>query len=309
MESERRHPLLFTLGSNPNLARRTSILAGLPLSRAYAGHYADGESFDKPLEDVAGRDCYLIHSTSRPVNERLMDLLVFIDALVRAQARSITAIVPYFGYARQDRIVESGDPVSGLLVGKMLHAAGLTRLVTVDFHSLKLLNEFPLPHMNLTAEGLFAKRFASLLKEEGIASEDVAIVGPDKGSRPRISQFAQNFKGSAIVYADKSRPRPNQAVVHDIHGDVAGKTCLVFDDMIDTAGTIGETVKALYAKGAASVHVAATHGIFSGDAQKTLSGIGIRSLFVSDSIEREKPIGEIVSLAPLLANFITKDRR
>ncbi|MCI2110775.1 MAG: ribose-phosphate pyrophosphokinase [Bacilli bacterium] len=309
MESERTHPLLFTLGSNPSLARGTSILAGLPLSKAYAGHYADGESFDKPLDDVAGRDCYLIHSTSRPVNERLMDLLVFVDALVRANARSITAIVPYFGYARQDRIVEPGDPVSGLLVGKMLRAAGLTRLVTVDFHSLKLLDEFPLPHVNLTAEGLFAKRFASLLKEEGVTEGDVAIVGPDKGSLPRISQFAQNFKGSAIAFADKSRPRPNQAVVHGIHGDVAGKTCLVFDDMIDTAGTIGETVKALYAKGAAGVHVAATHGIFSGEAQKTLSGIGIRSLFVSDSIEREKPVGEIVSLAPLLADFILKDRR
>jgi len=230
MESKRLPPLLFTLGSNPNLARQTSILTGLSLSDTKIGHYADGEIFAKVRCDVTGRDCYVIHSTCNPVNENVMTLLLFVDALKQSGAKTITIIMPYFGYARQDRVVNSGDSVGGLLVGTMLATAGANRVISVDFHSLKLLAKFPLEHDNLTAENLFAKRFLQLLEERKLANSDVVAVSTDHGGLERVAQFALNFPGCTTGYADKVRPAANVATVQAIHGNVKGKVAIIFDD-------------------------------------------------------------------------------
>ena len=307
MESKRLNPLLFTLGSNTNLARQTSILTGLSLSDTKIGHYADGETFAKVRCDVAGRDCYVIHSTGRPVNDNVMKLLLFVDALKNAGAGSITLITPYFGYARQDRIVNPGDSVGGLLVGTMLEKAGAKRIISVDFHSLALMNKFPLEHVNLTAESLFAKRFQELLSERKISNENVVLVSTDHGGLQRVAEFAANFKGAATAYADKFRPHANAATVQAIHGEVKGKLCIIFDDMIDTAGTLHEVAKALFNEGATDVWVSATHGIFSGEAMNLIKEAGIKTLLVSDTIEQPLEIGEVVSIAPLIADFILND--
>jgi ribose-phosphate pyrophosphokinase len=307
MESKRLPPLLFTLGSNPNLARQTSILTGLSLSETKIGHYADGECYAKVRCDVTGRDCYIIHSTCNPVNENVMTLLLFVDALKQSGAKTITIIMPYFGYARQDRVVNPGDSVGGLLVGTMLATAGANRVISCDFHSLKLLAKFPLEHDNLTAENLFAKRFIQLLEERKLANSDVVAVSTDHGGLERVAQFALNFPGCTTGYADKVRPAANIATVQAIHGNVKGKVAIIFDDMIDTAGTLHEVAKALYKEGAKDVWVAATHGIFSKNAQDLIIEAGIKTLLVSDSIEQPLKVGEVVSIAPLLADFILND--
>lgn len=307
MEIPRLKPLLFTLGFNPNLAEQTSKLTGLPLINVPVGHFADGETIVKAPYDVSGRDCFVLHSTCPPVNERLMELLVFTDALRRNGARSIISLMPYFGYARQDRILNPGDPITGLLVSQLLQTSGVTKIVMVDFHSSRLLSAFPFPHVNLSAEELFAKRFQETVLEKGLRNSDLSIVSTDRGAIERTAVFARHFPGASTAHAEKIRPAANVALVQNIQGNVDGKTCLIYDDIIDTAGTLRAAIEALYRKGAKDVWVAATHGLFSDDAVKNLSGLQISELLISDSIERTSPVGETVSLAPLLSDYILND--
>jgi ribose-phosphate pyrophosphokinase len=304
MDHRKQTPLLFTLGSNPDLSKKVSALLALPLAPVKVSHFADGEVFAKPLLSVKDRDCFILHSTFRPVSERLMELLVFTDALKNGGARHITAIMPYFGYSRQDRILEEGDPVTGLLVSKMLQGAGIDDFVTVDFHSLRLLDQFPMPHANLSAAPLFAERFGQELRKRNIPFSDVAIVSPDKGGLKRTQEFSSYFPGSSLAYADKKRPYPNKALVEAIEGDVKGKLCLVLDDIIDTAGTLSEVVKTLASNGAKETWVAATHGVFSGQAPVLIQEARIKTLLVTDTIESSSSEGEILSVAPLIAGYI-----
>ncbi len=304
MDNRKQTPLLFTLGSNPDLSKKVSALLDLPLTPVKISHFADGEVFAKPLVSVKGRDCLVLHSTYRPVSERLMDLLVFIDALKNDEARHITAIMPYFGYSRQDRILEEGDPITGLLVSKMLQGAGVDDFVTVDFHSLRLLEQFPMPHANLSAIPLFAERFKQELLKRKISFSDVTVVSPDRGGLKRAQEFSSYFPTSTFAYADKKRPCPNKAFVESIAGNVKGKLCLVVDDIIDTAGTLSEVVKALTANGATETWVAATHGIFSNQAATLIQAAGVKTLLVSDTIEAAAKEGETLSVAPLIAKYI-----
>jgi ribose-phosphate pyrophosphokinase len=304
MDHRKQTPLLFTLGSNPDLSKKVSAFLGWPLAPVKVSHFADGEAFAKPLTNVKGRDCFILQSTFRPVSERLMDLLVFTDALKNGQAHHITAIIPYFGYSRQDRIIEEGDPVSGLLVSKLLQGAGIDDFVTVDFHSLSLLSQFPMPHVNLSAAKLFADGFGQELAKRNIPFSDVAIVSPDKGGLRRTQEFSSYFPGSTLAYADKRRPAPNQALVESIKGDVQGKLCLVLDDIIDTAGTLSEVVKALSLNGAKETWVGATHGVFSGQAPVLIREAQVKMLLVTDTIESSSSEGEILSVAPLIAEYI-----
>lgn len=303
------HPLLFTLGSNRDLAWQTSRLTGLPLSSVDLSHYADGETFAKIKDDVKGCHVYLIQSTFSPVNERLMDLLDFADAAKRAGARKLTAIVPYYGYARQDRVVERGDPVTGMLVGKLMKAAGVDTLVVVDFHSLSLLEQLPLKSINLSAASLFAEALKPVLKKNGVKESELSIVATDHGGIRRVKELSAYFPQAGLAYADKVRPAPNEARVEKVLGDVRGRVCLIYDDIIDTAGTLREVVKALEKEGAKDVYVAATHGVYSSGCLENLSSIREGRLYTSDSIERDPPIGEVVSLSPLLASYIEKDAK
>lgn len=298
---------LFTGNANPPLAEGIAKHLDKPLARAKVQRFSDGETAIEVGENVRGIDTFIIQPTSQPANDSLMEILILSDALRRASAGSITAVMPYFGYARQDRIVNPGDSVGGLLVGTMLEKAGAKRIISVDFHSLALMNKFPLEHVNLTAESLFAKRFQELLSEKKIPNENVVLVSTDHGGLQRVAEFAANFKGAATAYADKFRPHANAATVQAIHGEVKGKLCIIFDDMIDTAGTLHEVAKALFNEGATDVWVSATHGIFSGEAMNLIKEAGIKTLLVSDTIEQPLEIGEVVSIAPLIADFILND--
>jgi len=300
----RRLPLLFTLGSNPSLSREVSALLKTPLSPVKVAHFADGEVFAKPLCPVEGQDCFIIHSTFSPVSERVFDLLVFIDALHNAKAKRIFVLIPYFGYARQDRIIDPGDPISGLLVAKLLQSAGADEIVTLDFHSMKLLDQFPFPHTNYSATALFAERIGKEIKDEKIPLKDICVVSPDAGGIGRAKEFAAHLGTKDIAFAKKSRPTPNHAVVHSIEGEIAKKICIVVDDIIDTAGTLCAVVRALSDNGASEVWVAASHGIFSGQASEIITASPIKHLYVTNSIESAHSQGEIVSIAPLLADFI-----
>jgi ribose-phosphate pyrophosphokinase len=304
MERESQAPLLFTLGANPNVSHEVSILLNVPLAPNKVTHFADGETFAKPMCSVTNRHCVIIHSTFNPVSARLMDLLVFVDALKNAHAASITAIIPYFGYARQDRIIEEGDPISGLLVGKILQTAGVDRIVVVDFHSMKLLDQFPEEHINLTAAPIFAHRFTEDLAEAKILTNNVCVVSPDHGGLSRAQNFAANFEGAGFAYAIKNRPQPNKAVIEGIEGDFKGKLCLIIDDIIDTAGTLSEVAKFLLANGAKEVWVAATHGIFSGRAADLIKEAGIKKVYIANTIESNQERAEILSIAPVIADYI-----
>lgn len=297
-------PLLFTLGANPNVSHEVSILLNLAIAPNKVTHFADGETFAKPLCSVKDRDCVIIHSTFNPVSARLMDLLVFVDALKNAQAASITAIIPYFGYARQDRIIEEGDPISGLLVGKILQTAGVNRIVVMDFHSLRLLGLFPEEHINLTAAPIFGHRFLQDLDEAGISTKNVCVVSPDHGGLARAQNFAASFEGASFAYAIKNRPQPNKAVIEGVEGDFKGRLCLIIDDIIDTAGTLSEVAKYLLANGASQVWVAATHGIFSGRAADLIAEAGIKKVYIANTIESNQERAEILSIAPVLADYI-----
>ena len=304
MEQESQAPLLFTLGANPTVSHEVSTLLNLPLAPNKVTHFADGETFAKPLCPVTNRHCIIIHSTFNPVSARLMDLLVFVDALKNADAASITAIIPYFGYARQDRIIEEGDPISGLLVGKILQTAGVDRIVVMDFHSMKLLDRFPEEHINLSAAPIFAHRFLEDLDEAKIMANNVCVVSPDHGGLTRAQNFAANFEGAGFAYAIKNRPQPNRAVIEGIEGDFKGKLCLIIDDIIDTAGTLSEVAKFLLANGAKEVWVAATHGIFSGRAVELIKEANIKKVYIANTIESNQERAEILSIAPIIADYI-----
>jgi ribose-phosphate pyrophosphokinase len=227
MLSQHQEPLLFTLGANPNVAREVSLLLNLNLAPNKVTHFADGETFAKPLCNVTGQDCIIIHSTFNPVSARLMDLLVFVDALKNANAKSITAVIPYFGYARQDRIIDPGDPISGLLVAKILATAGVNEIVVVDFHSLKLLAQFPEDHVNLTASPIFAQRFLHDLDEARIPTQfRLRRLARSRRLGLAPKTFAGNFEGSCFAYAIKNRPQPNKAVIEKVDGDYQGKALL-----------------------------------------------------------------------------------
>jgi ribose-phosphate pyrophosphokinase len=304
MREQHLEPLLFTLGANPSVSHEVSLLLNLPLSPNKVTHFADGETFAKPLCSVADRDCLIIHSTYNPVSARLMDLLVFVDALKHANAKSITAVIPYFGYARQDRIIDPGDPISGLLVANILATAGVNEIVVVDFHSMKLLDQFPEAHVNLTAASIFAQRFLHDLDEANIPSNSVCIVSPDHGGLSRAETFAKNFEGSSFAYAIKNRPQPNKAVIEKVEGDYQGRLCLILDDIIDTAGTLSAVGKFLLANGAKEVWAAGTHGIFSGRASENIKESGIKKTYISNTIESNQERTEILSIAPIIADYI-----
>jgi ribose-phosphate pyrophosphokinase len=307
MESETEAPLLFTLGSNPELSGQVSSRLRVAVSPVKRSHFADGEVFVKPLCPVENRVCYIIHSTYNPVGERLMELLVFIDALKRAKAKKIVAIMPYYGYARQDRIIDPGDPITGLLTANLLKEAGADGLVTIDFHSARLLAEMPFPVHNLTALPLFADRFKDELFQVKTPYEDICVVSPDHGGMIRAQSFSESFPGSTFAYAEKKRPEPNKATVEAVHGEVKGKLCLIIDDIIDTAGTLSEVVKVLFQSGAKDVWAAATHGVFSGNAEENMKKAGVHNVITSNTIEANPKIGKTVSVAPVIADFIQKD--
>lgn len=289
---------LFTGNSNRPLAEAIAKDLKMQLSEAEVGRFSDGEINVHIGETVRGRDVFIIQSTSQPVNENLMELLVMIDAARRASAGRITAVIPYFGYARQDRKARARDPITARLVADLIQRAGADRILTMDLHAPQIQGFFDIPVDHLIGGPLLYKYFTPYV------NDDFVVVSPDVGSVARARQVAQKLNCSMAII-DKRRPKANQLEVMNIIGDVKGKTCLMVDDMIDTAGTICQGAEALHNNGATTVYACCTHAVMSGPAIERISKSHISKLVVLDTIDipEEKRIDkiEIVSVAKLFA--------
>ena len=279
----------------------------LPLGDCTVTTFADGEVSLTINESVRGSDVFLVQSTCKPVNNNLMELLIMIDACKRASAGRVTAVIPYFGYARQDRKAKSRDPISAKLVANMIVAAGADRVLTMDLHASQIQGFFDIPVDNLLGNPVFVDYYA---KKFGEKCEDMVVVSPDVGSVARARTFAQKLHMSLAI-VDKRRQKANQCEVMNVIGDVAGKDCILFDDMIDTAGSICNAAKAIVEVGGAnSVYACASHGVLSGPALERLSASVIKEVALLNTIPETMGEGcdkiKYLSVAPMFAEAIER---
>lgn len=294
---------VFSGNSNRPLAEAICKQLGLSLSSIDVGHFSDGETTVHINETVRGRDVFIIQSTSFPVNENLMELLVMIDAFRRASAGRITAVIPYFGYARQDRKARPRDPITAKLVADIITSAGADRVLTVDLHAAQIQGFFDIPVDHLVGGPILYNHFKQMAKDD----EDFVVVSPDIGSVGRARNVAAKLNASMAI-VDKRRPKANQVEIMNIIGDVKDKTCLLVDDMIDTAGTIVLGAEAIKKAGAKHVYACCTHGVLSGPAIERIQNSCIEKLVCLDTINipEEKRIDKIkiLSVDKLLAKAI-----
>ena len=292
---------IFALSSNQDLANSIADILGTKVGKCDVHHFADGEILVEIGESVRGKDVFIVQSTSNPVTENLMEVLVLADALKRASAKEITAVIPYFGYARQDRKAKPRQPITSRLVADLLTVAGVNRVVTVDLHARQIQGFFDIPVDEMEALPLICKYF----KNKNI--DDLCIVSPDHGGATRARKMSEALD-CPIAIIDKRRPKPNVAEVMGIIGDVAGKNCILVDDMIDTAGTIVAGASVLKENGAKDVYIACTHGVLSGPAIDRLKACVAKEIVVTDTINipESKKFDRLVeiSVAELLAHTI-----
>ncbi len=299
---------VFCGNSNPKFAQTICDELGIPMGKAEVKHFADGEASVSLEETVRGADVFLVQSTCKPVNDHLMELLVMIDACRRASAGRITAVIPYFGYARQDRKAKSRDPISAKLVANMLTAAGADRILTMDLHASQIQGFFDIPLDHLLGNVSFVDYYLKKFPEDQYNHEDFVVVSPDVGSVGRARNFAAKVHmGLAIV--DKRRPKANVSEVMNIIGDVKGKTCILYDDMVDTAGSLCNAARALVEIGGAKeVYACATHGVLSGPAYERLEDSPIQEMVFLNTIPElgNTPSGKIkfLDVAPVFARAI-----
>ena len=292
---------VFTGSSNPDLADMICKNLGISLGKSTVTAFADGECSISINEPVRGVDVFIVQSTCKPVNDSLMELLVMIDAMKRASAGRITAVIPYFGYARQDRKAKARDPISAKLVANLLTVAGADRVLTMDLHAAQIQGFFDIPVDNLYGAPLFATHY---LRRFGYGREDMVVVSPDVGSVARARSFAMKM-GLGLAIVDKRREKANSSEVMNIIGNVEGKTCLLLDDMVDTAGTIAGACHVLQDAGAKSVTVVATHGVLSGPAIDRINDSVIDELLLLDTIPypKDKPACDKIHYLPVAPMF------
>ncbi len=294
---------IFTGNANPALAASIAAELQTPLGEICVKQFADGEIFVKIEESARGQDIFLVQPTCFPVNDNLMELLIMIDAFRRASARRITVVLPYYGYARQDKKIKPREPVTARLVANLITQAGASRVLCLDLHAGQIQGFFDLPVDHLYAGPLIAEH----LKAEGLYDGTTVVVSPDVGGVARARALAEHLKTSIAIIA-KRRPEPNQVEIMEIIGDVSGKVCIMVDDMIDTGGSIVQGAEALMDRGAIGVHACCTHAILSGKAVERVHCSPLRSLVVTDTIPlpetKRHPKIKVVSVAPLLANAI-----
>ena len=299
---------IFTGNSNPEFAMTVCKELGLPLGKSTVKTFADGEASVSLEETVRGADVFLINSTCKPVNDHLMELLVMIDACRRASAGRITAVIPYFGYARQDRKAKSRDPISAKLVANMITAAGADRVVTMDLHAAQIQGFFDIPVDHLLGNPTFVQYYMDKFPEDKFNHDEFVVVSPDVGSVTRARAFAAKVHmGLAIV--DKRRQKANECEVMNVIGDVKGKTCILFDDMVDTAGSLCNAANALVQVGGAkAVYACATHGVLSGPAFERIEKSVIQEMVFHNTIPvpADCPCSKIKTLdvAPIFARCI-----
>jgi ribose-phosphate pyrophosphokinase len=296
---------LIAGNSNPPLAEAIASYLDLTPVKADVRRFSDDEIFVEVQENVRGEDMFVLQSTSAPANDNLMELLIIIDALRRASARRITAVIPYFGYARQDRKVGPRTPISAKLVANLITEAGANRVLTVDLHAGQIQGFFDIPTDNLFAMPVIVKDIAENLK-----GKDPMVVSPDVGGVVRARALATRLN-TDLAIVDKRREKAGQSEVMNIIGDVEGRTCILIDDIVDSGGTLCNAANALLKNGATDVYAYATHGVLSGKAVERISGSALKSMVVTDSIEATREMIACanirrISIAPLMGEAMRR---
>lgn len=295
---------LKIISGNANRPLAEAIVKELsvPLTKARVTHFSDGEIQVKIEDNVRGADCFVIQPTCYPVNENIMELLIIADALRRASARRITAVVPYYGYGRQDRKAEPRVPISAKLVANLIVASGVHRMLAMDLHAGQIQGFFDIPVDHLYGTPVFLKYFRDK------KFEDLVVVSPDAGGVERARAFAKHLNADLAI-VDKRRPRPNEAAIMNIIGEVKGKTAIILDDLVDTAGTLTKVAAAIKGKGATRVLASCSHGVLSGAAIQRIEESPIEELIITDSIPLDGKKSDkikVLGIAPLLAEAIKR---
>lgn len=294
---------LFAGNSHPELAEEIASIMGKPLGKATVTTFSDGEISVNLWESVRGVDVFIIQSTCDPVNNNLMEMLIMIDSMKRASAGRINVVLPYYGYARQDRMAKARDPITAKLVADLLMVAGADRVITMDLHAAQIQGYFNIPVDHLVGLPILTKYY------EKLGLEDLVIVSPDHGSVPRARKMAEPLN-VPIAIVDKRRPEPNKSEIMNIIGDIKGKNCILIDDMIDTAGTITNAANAIKELGAKSVRACATHPVLSGPAIQRIQDSAIEELVLLNTIplpeEKKLPCIKTLSVAPIFAEAMQR---
>ena len=302
--------LVFSLTSNVELTNKVCQILGIEASKSEVHHFADGECLATSLEDVRSKKVYIIQSTSKPVNDRIMETLIFIDGVKRANCREVTVIMPYYGYARQDRIAHINEAISGKLVADWVTNVGVKRVLTVGLHTPQIQGFFGVPADNLSPSYLFAKYINKKYDTSKLnITHNLAIVAPDHGALHRARDLSNFIPHTSIVVIDKRRPKPNVAEITNVVGDIEGKTCIMVDDIIDTGGTICAGAKVLMERGAKEVIICCSHALFNGNAlEKFENADYIKEVVVTDTIEHPEFKGSskitVISIAEMIADCI-----
>ncbi|WP_457944339.1 ribose-phosphate diphosphokinase [Caproiciproducens sp. LBM24188] len=297
---------IFAANSNQRVAKQIAECLGLPMGKSEVGTFSDGEISVSLFESVRGSDCFIVQSTCAPVNNNLMELLIMIDAMKRASAARITAVMPYFGYARQDRKAKARDPISAKLVADLITTAGADRVLTMDLHAPQIQGFFNIPVDHL----LGAPLLSSYLKEKvGGQTDDYVVVSPDLGSVTRARNFAARI-GCPLAIVDKRRQKANVCEVMNIIGDVKNKKVILVDDMIDTAGTLCNAAAAIMEKGAQEVNACVTHAVLSGPAIDRIKASPLKEVVLLDTVplpeEKALPNITVLPVAPVFAEAIER---
>ena len=292
---------VFTCKANPKLAEEISSYLGIELGKSHVQNFSDGETNITIDESVRGCDVFIVQSTCAPVNDNLMELLIMIDAMRRASARRITAVIPYYGYARQDRKSRGREPITAKLVANLIVKAGADRVLTMDLHAQQIQGFFDIPVDHLMGVPILADYY------KGLNIEDLVVVSPDMGGVTRARSLATRL-GVPLAIIDKRRPMPNVSEIMNIIGDINGKNVIMIDDIIDTAGTITNGAAALIERGAKSVYVSCTHPILSGPAYERLQNAPIKEIVTTNTIPTTKPMDKltVLSVAPLMGEAILR---
>lgn len=296
---------LVSGNANKKLAEDIAKCLGIELTKMTVDRFHDGETRVKVEASIRGDDVFIVQPTSPPVNENLMELLIMIDAISRASAHRIAAVIPYYGYSRQDKKVKPREPISARLVANLIEVAGADRVLVMDFHSGALQGFFNIPVDHLTALPLFCEH----IRSSGFTADRTVVVSPDVGGVARASEVA-NRLGFPLAIIAKRRPEPNVAEVVEVIGDVAGKDCVLYDDMVDTGGSVVMGANLLKERGARSIYVYATHGVLSGNAVQIINESPIEKLVITDTIAltegKKSPKLEVVSTAKTFAEAIER---
>ena len=291
--------VVFSLTSSKNLTAEICKYLGINEGKIDVKHFADGEILIEPGESVRGKHVFIIQSTCKPVNENLMELLIALDAVKRASCEEVTCVIPYYGYARQDRKAKPRQPITSRLVADLLQAAGADRVVCIDLHATQIQGFFKIPTDNLTAMDMIGQYFRSR------NIPDLVVVSPDHGGAVRARTLADNLYNAPIAIVDKRRQQPNVAEAMNLVGDVNGKNCIIVDDLVDTGGSLMGCIRILKDYGAKDVYCACTHGVFSNNALERIKNSGVKEFVVTNTIElTQEQMDEIPNLKVLSVGFL-----